>query len=60
MHLLRVSGIDRDRPFFKIRPGTRFLADYDFRPHGTIYGPKSKSARKNLFPGEKRIGVLDF
>ena len=36
--------------FFEIRPGTRFLADYDFRPYGpgygTIYGPRTKSAKK--------------
>ena len=42
----RLPWIDCAKPFFEIRPGTCFLADNDFRPHGTIYGQKSKFAQK--------------
>ena len=34
-----------------------FEAFFDFRPHGTIYGPKSKNASKSMFPFEFCGGV---
>merc|ERR1711917_169940 len=34
-----------------------FEAFFDFCPHGTIYGPKSKNASKSVFPFEFRVGV---